>query len=109
MVHCETALCNPGLLGRVLDWVRANADPGSDLAMLSREELRHIAEDLSLAESRSAVILSWSARQHCADGTHVPRSRPRPRSNEAQVWDATTRCGACVHTMQEDGKVSSGT
>ena len=61
MVHGETALCNPGLLGRVLDWVRANADPGSDLAMLSREELRHMSGDLSLAESD---LLSFSAGAH---------------------------------------------
>ena len=61
MVHAETALCNPGLLRRVLDWVRANADPGSDLAMLSREELRRIAGDLSLAESD---LLSLSAGAH---------------------------------------------
>jgi hypothetical protein len=51
MPHTETALANPGLLGRVLDWMRAHTPAGSDLATFSREDLRHLAEDLSLAES----------------------------------------------------------
>jgi hypothetical protein len=56
MPHSETALANPGLLGRVLDWVRAHALPGSDLADFSRAELRHMAGDLSLAESDLSVV-----------------------------------------------------
>lgn len=47
MRQTEIALANPGLLGRVFDWVRSHAPPGRDLATLSREELRDIAEDLS--------------------------------------------------------------
>lgn len=51
MPHSETALANPGLLRRVLHWARAHVPPGIDLADFSRAELRHMAEDLSLAES----------------------------------------------------------
>ena len=50
MPYVERALCNPGLLAQVFDWLRGHA-AGSDLAMLSPEELRHMAEDLSLAET----------------------------------------------------------
>jgi hypothetical protein len=40
----------------VLHWVRAHAPAGSDLAILSHEEPRHIAEDLSLAESEPLAM-----------------------------------------------------
>lgn len=56
MAHMASALANPGLLGRVLDWVRTHVAPGRDLATLSREELRLIAEDLSLADSDLAAM-----------------------------------------------------
>jgi len=52
MPHAESALCNPGLLGQVFDWVRRYSNAGNDLATLSHEELRHIGEDLSLAPSQ---------------------------------------------------------
>ena len=58
MAEVDRALCNPGLLGRVLDCVRAHVAPGTDLATLTREDLRHIAGDLALAES---ALLSLSA------------------------------------------------
>jgi hypothetical protein len=74
MPHAETALCNPGLLGRVLSWVRAHANPGSDLAMLSREELRHIAGDLSLAES-DLLSLSAGARDNTVLMERMMRAR----------------------------------
>ena len=56
MPHTEHALANPGLLGRVLDWVRVHAEPGADLAAFSREDLRRMASDLSLAESDLLAI-----------------------------------------------------
>jgi hypothetical protein len=51
MPNADTALCNPGMLGRVLYWVRTHAARGSDITMLSPEELRLIAMDLSLSET----------------------------------------------------------
>jgi hypothetical protein len=61
MPLAEGALSHPGLLGRVLDWVRTQTDPASDLTTLSRDELRRIADDLSLTE---LDLLSLSVRAH---------------------------------------------
>ena len=74
MPDTETALCNPGLLGRMLDWVRAHADPGSDLTAFSREALRQMAEDLSLAPSD---LLAMSAGGR--DNTVLMESMMRAR------------------------------
>jgi hypothetical protein len=63
MPPTETALANPGLLGRVLDWVREHSPPGEDLANLSREELHHIARDLSLNDS-DLVALSMHGQDN---------------------------------------------
>ena len=51
MAHIETALSHPGLLGRVLEWLRRRAGGERELAGFSRAELRQMATDLSLAES----------------------------------------------------------
>jgi hypothetical protein len=61
MAAVDRALCNPGLLGRVLNCVQARVVPGTDLATLTREDLRHIAGDLALAES---ALLSLSTGAH---------------------------------------------
>lgn len=74
MPHTEHALANPGLLGRVLDWVRAHAQPGTDLAAFSREDLRHMANDLSLSESD---LLAVSAGGH--DNTGLMEGMMRAR------------------------------
>jgi hypothetical protein len=50
MSHTESALSSPGLLGRVLDWVRTHCGTADELATMSREEIRDLAADLSLAE-----------------------------------------------------------
>ena len=63
MSRTEPALANPGLLGRVLDWVREHTPPGVDLAALSREELRRIANDLSLNDS-DLMVLATSGRDN---------------------------------------------
>ena len=49
MSHSEPALSNPGLLGRVLDWLRAHC-AGDELGTMSPDEIRDLASDLSLAE-----------------------------------------------------------
>jgi Family of unknown function (DUF6455) len=74
MPHAETALCNPGPLGRMLAWVRVHAVPGSDLTTFSREELRHMAEDLSLAPS-DLLAMSTGGR----DNTVLMESMIRAR------------------------------
>lgn len=51
MPDTDAPLANPGLLGRVLDWLRAHSEPESEVTAFTREDLRHMAEDLSLAES----------------------------------------------------------
>ena len=76
MAEVDRALCNPGLLGRVLNCVRAHVAPGADLATLTREDLRHIAANLALAEFGRAVALGRGARQHGADGAHDAGARP---------------------------------
>ena len=74
MPHAEMALANPGLFGRVLDWLRAHTDPGGDLVGLSREQLRYMAEDLSLAPS-VLVAMSVGGR----DNTVLMQSMMRAR------------------------------
>ncbi|HTB46167.1 MAG TPA: DUF6455 family protein [Acetobacteraceae bacterium] len=49
MSHAEPALSNPGLLGRVLVWLRAHS-AGDELSAMSPDEIRNLASDLSLAE-----------------------------------------------------------
>ena len=67
-------LANPGLLGRVLDWLRARVPEGSDIANLSREDLRHIAEDLSLADS-DLVAMSSTGRDNTLLMERMMRAR----------------------------------
>ena len=52
----EPALATPGLLGRVLDWLRTQCGAGDDLAVMSRDELRGLASDLSLSEGDLAAL-----------------------------------------------------
>jgi hypothetical protein len=84
MPHADSALANPGLLGRVLDWVRAHVPEGSDIANLAREDLRHIAEDLSLADS-DLLAMSTAGR----DNTILMKRMMRARGlDPAQVRHA---------------------
>jgi len=74
MPPTEPALANPGLLGRMLDWMRAHTPVGSDLATFSREDLRHMAQDLSIAETD---LQSMSASHH--DNTALMEGMIRAR------------------------------
>lgn len=56
-------LSHPGLLERVLGWVRLHVDTTSDLSTLSSEELQRISADLSLTES-DLMSLSMGARNN---------------------------------------------
>jgi len=59
MNPADRALANPGLLGRVLDWLRDRYGGTDELAGWSRDELRLLADDLSLCED-DLVALSAS-------------------------------------------------
>jgi Family of unknown function (DUF6455) len=74
MPHTEMALANPGLIGRMLDWVRAHAGPGTDLAAFSREDLRNMADDLAIA-SGDMLAMSWSARDNTVLMERMMRAR----------------------------------
>jgi hypothetical protein len=58
MSHNEPALAIPGLLGRVLDWVRARGGTSGELAGMSRDEIRELAGDLSLSEGDLVALSS---------------------------------------------------
>ena len=113
MAEVDRALCNPGLLGRVLDCVRAHVAPGADLATLTREDLRHIAGDLALAES---AVLSLSAGAH--DNTVLMERMMRARSLDpeemrhafsAALRDAERVCSGCRNTGRCRRELDAGT
>ncbi|HUB12042.1 MAG TPA: DUF6455 family protein [Acetobacteraceae bacterium] len=58
MDPADRSLANPGLLGRVLDWLRDRCG-ADELADWSREDLRDLAADLALGEG-DLVALSAS-------------------------------------------------
>lgn len=65
MNSADSALANPGLLGRVLDWLRARLGAADDLAGWSHEDLRDLARDLALGED-DLVALSASLSNNSA-------------------------------------------
>jgi hypothetical protein len=102
MPQPQPVLCNPGLLGRVLDWVRARASINNEIATLSREELRRMASDLSLAESD---LLALSTGGH--DNTVLMERMMRARGLDADqmrnalgTWlrDVERVCTQCQNT-----------
>ena len=104
MAEVDRALCNPGLLGRVLDCVRAHTLPETDLATLTREDLRYIAGDLALAES---ALLSFSVgardntvlmeRMMCARGLDAEEMR---HAVSMTLRDAERVCSHCPNTAR---------
>ncbi|HUN42773.1 MAG TPA: DUF6455 family protein [Acetobacteraceae bacterium] len=56
MNPADRALANPGLLGRVLDWLRARCSDADELAGWSRDDLRNLADDLALSEYDLAAL-----------------------------------------------------
>ena len=61
MSHAQSVIANPGLLGRVLDWIRTRCGEPGELATWSREELRELAADLSLNEADLVALSSSMA------------------------------------------------
>jgi len=65
----DHALANPGLLGRVLDWLRVHCGGTDELAGWSREEIRQLSDDLALSEDDlMALSASVSANNTLMEG-----------------------------------------
>ena len=113
MAEVDRALCNPGLLGRVLDCVRAYAAPGTDLASLMREDLRHIAGDLALAES-ALLSLSVGARDNTVLMDRMMRVRGLDPEGMRRAFSMTLRdvervCSQCRNTGRCRRELDAGT
>jgi Family of unknown function (DUF6455) len=109
----DTALCHPGLLGRVLDCVREHVALGSDLATLSREDLRHIAGDLALAES-VLLSLSTGARDNTVLMQRMMRARGLDPDKMRHAFsmalrDAERVCSQCRNTGRCRRELDAGT
>jgi hypothetical protein len=113
MAEVDRALCNPGLLGRVLDCVQARVVPGIDLATLTREDLRHIAGDLVLAES-ALLSLSVGARDNTVLMERTMRECGLDPAEMRQAFgmalrDAERVCSGCRNTGRCQHELDTGT
>jgi Family of unknown function (DUF6455) len=113
MAEVDRALCNPGLLGRVLNCVRDHVVPGTDLATLTRDDLRHIAGDLALTES---VLLSLSVggRDNTVLMERMMRARGLDPEEVRRTFSMTLRdaervCSGCRNTGRCRRELGSGT
>jgi hypothetical protein len=97
----------------VLNCVHAHVVPGTDLAMLTREDLRHIAGDLALAES---ALLSLSAGTQ--DNTVLMERMMRARGLDPEeirhafsmaLRDAERVCSGCRNTGRCRRELDAGT
>jgi hypothetical protein len=113
MSHSEPALSNPGLLGRVLDWVRDRCGLGDELASMSREEIRDLASDLSLSES-DLVALSASLNDNTALMEGMKRARGFEPAQLRQSFGMLMRdvervCSRCRSTGRCRRELDAGT
>lgn len=113
MNQTQPALANPGLLGRVLDWVRARCGTGDELAALSREEIRELAGDLALGEGD---LLALSAS--LADNTVLMEGMMRARGFDPEqlrhsfgtlLRDVERVCSRCRATGRCRRELEAGT
>jgi len=113
MSQTQPALANPGLLGRVLDWVRARCGPGDELAALSRDEIRELAGDLALGEGD---LLALSAS--LADNTVLMERMMRARGFDPEqlrqsfgtlLRDVQRVCSRCRATGRCQRELDAGT
>ena len=113
MPNTETSLANPGLLGRVLDWVRAHTPAGSDLSAFSREDLRHMANDLSLANSDLlAVAAAGHDNSVLMEGMMLARGLDPDQLRHAFVTlvrDVERVCTQCRSTGRCRRELDAGT
>jgi hypothetical protein len=113
MNNSEPALANPGLLGRVLDWVQARCGIGDELASMSREEIRDLASDLSLSEG-DLVALSASLNDNTPLMEGMLRARgfdPEQvrRSFGTLMRDVERVCSRCRSTGRCRRELDAGT
>jgi hypothetical protein len=89
---------------QVFDWVRGHADAGSDLAVLSREELRQMAADLSLAETDlrslargrdNSVLMGRMMRAHGLDADRVRHTYVTLMRDVERVCTQCKSAGKC--------------
>ena len=109
MLHTNTEPAVPGLLGRVLDWVREHTRPGSDLSGFSRDELRHMATDLSLTESDlvalsdgrhdNTVLMEGMMRARGLDPDHVRQAFTSLLRDIERVCSRCRSVGRCRREM----------
>jgi hypothetical protein len=113
MNHPEPALSNPGLLGRVLDWLRAHSGMGDELATMSRDEIRDLASDLSLAEGDLRALSA-----SLADNTALMEGMMRARGFEPEqvrrsfgrlMRDVERVCSRCRATGRCRRELDAGT
>jgi hypothetical protein len=113
MSHPESALANPGLLGRVLDWVRIRSGAGDELAAMSREEVRDLASDLSLTE-HDLIALSASLKDNTALMESMLRARGFDPALVRQSFGTLIRdvervCSQCRSTGRCRRELETGT
>jgi hypothetical protein len=113
MAEVDRALCHPGLLGRVLDCVAAHVAPSTDLATLTREDLRHIAGDLALAES-ALLSLSVGARDNTALMQRMIRARGLDPEEMRHAFSTAMRdvervCSGCRNAGRCRHELDAGT
>jgi len=113
MAEVDRALCSPGLLARVLDCVRAHVVPGTDIGTLTRDDLRHIAGDLALAES-ALLSLSVGARDNTALMERMMQARgldpeEMQRTFGMALRDAERVCSQCANTKRCRRELDAGT
>jgi hypothetical protein len=108
----QPALAHPGLLGRVLDWIRLRT--GSDeLAAFSREELHDLASDLSLSDADLVALASG-----IADNTPLMEGMIRARGFDPDALrdtfgllmrDVELVCSRCRSTGRCRRELEAGT
>jgi hypothetical protein len=113
MSQSEQVLANPGLLSRVLDWVRARCGAGDELASMSREEIRDLASDLSLSEG-DLVALSASLNDNTALMEGMMRARGFDPASVRQSFGTLMRdvervCSRCRSTGRCRRELDAGT
>ncbi len=113
MSQREPALANPGLLGRVLDWVRARGGTSGELAGMTRNEIRDLAGDLSLSEG-DLVALSSSLHDNTPLMEGMMRARgfdpdDLRRSFAILVRDVERVCSQCRTTGRCRRELDAGT
>jgi Family of unknown function (DUF6455) len=112
MKPADPALANPGLLGRVLDWLRVRC--GTDeFAGWSREDLRDLADDLSLGDD-DLVALSAGMSNNTALMERMMRARGFDpellrHSFGALVRDVERVCSHCRSTGRCRRELDAGT